>query len=74
MSEPSLSGKGKCKENKGKSKGKAKGKSKGTKSVNQGAKGSHKGKTFIENRSLRSSKLEIGDKLGNSGMCTDMYH
>ena len=58
-------GKGKIKENKRKSKGK----SKGTKSANQRL---TQGQN-IENWSLRSSKLEIGGKLGHSGICTDMY-
>ena len=66
-SEPSFSGKGKCKENKGKSKGKAKGKSKGTKSANQGATDSHKGKTSGAGLSgLQNSKSEARSDIQES--------
>ena len=49
-----------------KTRGKSKGKSKGTKGAIQGAKGSHKGKTSKTGLS-GLGKLEIRDKLGNSG-------
>ena len=62
-------GKGRSKENKGNSKRK----SKGTKGAIQGAKGSHKGKTSKTSLSgLENS--QIRDKLGNSGIGTNMSH
>ena len=69
-SEPSFSDKGKSRENKGKSNGK----SKGTKGANQGAKGLLAQVQNIENESLKFSKLEKRDKLGNLGICTVAYH
>ena len=62
-------GKGKSKENKGKSKGT----SKRTKSANQGAKGTHKGKTSKTCLSgFENSKSETSSE--NSGIFTNMYH
>ena len=58
-------GKGKSEDNKGKSKGQSKG--------SKGAKGSHKGKTSKTGLS-GLEKIEIRGKLGNSGICTVMYH
>ena len=62
-------GKGKSEENKGKSKGKSKGKPKVRTKV-------PKAYTRAKHRKLVSQvlKLEIGDKLGNSGICIDVCH